>query len=74
MATIVFYKVNVPYSMDTVIEVYGGDGEGWSEWRIVDGQGKTVQDTGREGTGSFRGRQYGSPEIALRDALIAMSE
>lgn len=74
MSETTFYKIPAPYSMDGFIEVYGGDGEGWSEWRIIDGQGKTVQDTGRECTGSFRGRQYGSPEIALRDALIAASK
>lgn len=70
---IIFHKVDAPYSMDAVIEVYGGDGEGWSEWRIVDGAGETVQDTGTEGAGTFRGRQYGSPEIALRDALMVAS-
>jgi len=70
MGIITFYKIPAPYAMgETMIEVYGGENEGWSEWRINEG-GKVKQDTGTEGNGSLRGRQYGSPEIALRDALM----
>jgi hypothetical protein len=44
------------------------------EWRILDSDGgRIVQDTGTEGHGAFRGRQYGQPEIALRDALMVAS-
>jgi len=65
----VIYKIPVPYSMDAMIEVYGEPENAWYEWRVIEA-GKVGKDTGREGEGSFRGRQYGSAEIALRDALI----
>lgn len=66
---ITIYRIPVPYSMDgSVIQVYGCDGQGWYEWRVVSPDGKIQRDTGTEGL------QYGCPEIALRDALIAMSE
>lgn len=75
MSVITLYRIPAPYSAgDTMIEVYGGDGEGWCEWRILGVDGRIQQDTGTEGTGSIRGRQYGSAEIALRDALMAASD
>ncbi len=71
----IYYKIPVPYNMaGTVIEVYGSDGQGWYEWRVVTTDGKIQRDTGTEGHTAFEGIQYGCPEIALRDALIAMSE
>ena len=66
---ITIYSIPVPYSMDgSVIEVYGSNFQGWYEWRLVLSDGTIERDTGTEGI------QYGCPEIALRDALIAMSE
>lgn len=66
MTTTTLYKIPAPYSMgDTMIEVYGDGEMGWYEWRVIEG-GKVLRDTKDQG--------YGSPEIALRDALIAMSE
>jgi len=50
---------------DAMIEVYGDPENAWYEWRVIEG-GKVQRDTKDQG--------YGSPEIALRDALIAMSE
>lgn len=69
---VIFHQIDVPFSLSAVIEVYGGCGEGWSEWRIIN-DSKTVQDTGSEGSSSCPGRQYGSPQIALRDALMVAS-
>lgn len=69
-----FYSIPAPYAMgDTMIEVYGDGDMGWYEWRVLAG-GEVQQDTGTEGSTHIRGRQYGSAEIALRDALVAMSE
>ncbi len=66
MTTTTLYKIPVPYSMgDAMIEVYGEPENAWYEWRVIEG-GKVQRDTKDQG--------YGSPEIALRDALIAMSE
>lgn len=60
------YKIPAPYSMgDTFIEVWGDPENGWYEWRAVQG-GKILKESEEQG--------YGSAEIALRDALIAMSE
>lgn len=62
----ILYSIPAPYSMGgTMIEVYGAPENGWYEWRVIEG-GKVLRDTKDQG--------YGSPEIALRDALIAMSE
>lgn len=71
----IFYSIPAPYSMngDIMIEVYGDGDMGWYEWRVLAG-GKVQQDTGTEGSSHIHGRQYGSAEIALRDALVAMSE
>lgn len=71
--TTIIYNIPVPYSMgDRMIEVYGDPEMGWYEWRVQAGY-RTEQDTGSEGSGSFRGRMYGSAEIALRDALMVTS-
>ena len=53
--------------MHNVIEIYGDRGQAWYEYRVLDGTGTVIVDTGAEG--SF-GRQYGQPEVALRDALM----
>lgn len=58
------YTIPAPYS-NHVIEVYGDPENGWYEWRVPG----TDYDTGR---GSGRG--YGIPEIALRDALMVLSD
>ncbi|PLC52008.1 hypothetical protein CR155_20390 [Pollutimonas nitritireducens] len=71
--TTILYRIPAPYS-DQTIEVYGDPDNAWYEWRVLDASGKAVQDTGTEGSGSFRGRQYGSAEIALRDALMVSSD
>lgn len=63
--TTTIYKIPAPYSKDRMIEVYGDPDNGWYEWRVVTA-GRIERDTKEEG--------YGSPEIALRDALVAMSE
>jgi len=65
----VFYRVPSPNSMTAVIEVYGSHDQAWSEFRIIDNS-RVLIDTGDEGHHAFKGRQYGQPEIALRDALI----
>lgn len=66
MDTTTLYKIPAPYGMGKrMIEVYGEPDMGWYEWRIVT-DGKIELDTKDKG--------YGSPEIALRDALIATSE
>lgn len=62
----VLYSVAVPYSMDDrKIEVYGEADMGSYEWRIVL-DGRTLRDTKSAG--------YGSPEIALRDALVELTQ
>jgi len=61
----IVYSIPAPYSMrDTMIEVYGEPDMGRYEWRVVTG-GSVERDSKDQG--------YGSAEIALRDALIAMS-
>lgn len=60
------HSIPVPFSMgDAMIEVYGEPDMGAYEWRVV-ASGKVERDTKNQG--------YGNAEIALRDALIAMSE
>lgn len=66
------YSIPAPDSVAAVIEVYGEPHNAWYEWRIIDG-GRTVRDTGLEGSDAFQGRQYGQAEIALRDALMYAS-
>lgn len=62
----IIYTVAHPYRGSARIEVYGEADMGWYEWRIVE-NGAVSRDTGRDGAG--QGLGYGSPEIALRDAL-----
>lgn len=59
------YRIPAPYSMDGFIEVWGDTDMGWYEWRWCDGQ-RIVKESDAQ--------QYGSAEIALRDALIAASD
>ena len=47
-------------SPDPIIEVYGDGANGWYEWRLMK-RGQIEHDT--------RDMGYGSPEVALRDAL-----
>lgn len=62
----IIYSIPAPYSMGgTMIEVYGEPDMGWYEWRVV---GSDSVERGSKDKG------YGSAEIALRDALIAMSD
>ena len=63
----IIYNIPAPDSMHNVIEIYGDRGQAWYEYRVLDGTGTVIVDTGAEG--SF-GRQYGQPEVALRDALM----
>jgi len=65
MTTEVIYRIACPFRAAD-IEVYGDPAMGWYEYRIV-AKGTVERDTGRHGS---YGMQYGSPEIALRDALI----
>ncbi len=67
MSTEVIYRVDQPFS-EGVIEVYGEADMGWYEWRVIE-NGKTLHDTGRADGYGGMGMQYGSPGIALRDAL-----
>jgi hypothetical protein len=66
------YTIPSPDSLDAMIEVYGEPENAWYEWRIIDG-GRTVRDTGTEGSNFIQGRQYGQAAIALRDALMFAS-
>lgn len=59
-----FYNIQQPYSLGRVI-VYGDGENGWYEYVLVDSQG-LVEHRTNDG--------YGSPEIALRDALIKSSQ
>ena len=61
----VIHRIDRPYAAG-VVEVYGEPDMGWYEWRIVDAQGAVLEDSGR---GGQYGQQYGSPAIALRDAI-----
>lgn len=70
MKTII-YTVNHPFITEGRIEVYGEADMGWYEWRIID-KGAVSHDTAREGNG--QGLGYGSPEIALRDALVVATD
>lgn len=66
------YEIPAPNSLHATIQVYGEPEQAWYEWRITD-RGRVIQDTGEEGHSAFQGRQYGQPEIALRDALMVAS-
>ena len=55
-----FYEVKQPYG-EGLLVVFGEGDMGWYEWLAVDSAGKLLRRTDEN---------YGSPEIALRDALI----
>ncbi len=59
--TKVFYCVPSPSVVTANIEVYGLDGMGSFEWRVIN-RGETLFDT------KYRG--YGCAEIALREGLL----
>lgn len=71
MSISVIYSVPVPFSAALVIEVFGETDMASYEWRVIDTSlvpgsfGSVVRWDGPQG--------YGVPEIALRDALVAMS-
>lgn len=73
MIKAVYSGVPAPGISGAMIEVYGDPSGAWYEWRIVAADGRVVHDTVNDGHESFQGRQYFSPEIALRDALIHAS-
>lgn len=58
-----FYNIQQPYTEGRII-VYGERDMGWYDYVIVDSSGLTESRTDKG---------YGSPEIALRDALIEAS-
>lgn len=58
------YNIAHPYTNGRVI-VYGERDMGWYDFVLIDSSGCTE---------SRSNKQYGSPEIALRDALIKASE
>lgn len=61
----ILYKIPAPYTArNEMIEVYGEPDMGWYEWRVVEG-GAVLRDT--------KNKLYDCAEIALRDALNAMS-
>lgn len=59
MSAEVIHRIDRAYA-EGVIEVYGEPDMGWYEWRILE-RGAVIHDT--------RDAGYGSPAIALRDAL-----
>ena len=65
------YSVPAPYDAGHVIQVFGETDMGSYDWRVVNSllvpgaAGYVVRYVGLQG--------YGVPEIALRDALVAMS-
>lgn len=63
--TVVFYRVPCPYSPDQEVVVYGEPDMGAYEWRHEGPSGVILHDTKTAG--------YGSAEVALRDALIAVT-
>lgn len=76
--TKIIYRIPAPYSMTVIdsqiaIEVYGDPDMAWYEWRITM-PGQADIDTGKEQQHGTQGRQYGSPEIALRDALCVLTD
>lgn len=61
----ILYKIPAPYTArNEMIEVYGEPNMGWYEWRVVE-DGLVLRDT--------KNKLYDCAEIALRDALNAMS-
>lgn len=75
--TTTVYRIPSPYSMafgsQIFVEVYGDPENAWYEWRFRNGD-KVENDTGQEEHHGSMGRQYGSPEIALRDALCVITD
>ena len=65
MSETTIYRIPAPYGKDTFVEVWGDVEMGWYEWRCVDRE-RVLKESDAQ--------QYGNAEIALRDALIAMSE
>lgn len=43
------YKIPAPDSLGAQIEVYGEPENAWYEWRVIDGDGHILRDTGTEG-------------------------
>ncbi|MCE5388678.1 MAG: hypothetical protein K0041_08890 [Acidithiobacillus sp.] len=66
------YTIPAPDSRTRSIEVYGEPENACYEWRIIE-NGQIIRDTINDGNEVFSGRQYGQPEIALRDALMVES-
>ena len=64
MTTEVIHRIDRPFA-EGAIEVYGLRDMGAYEWRVVYA-GKVLHDTGKQGA---YGQQYGSPAVALRDAI-----
>ena len=58
-----FYDIAQPYSNGRIV-VYGDGDMGWYDYVMTDSSGCTE---------TRSSSQYGSPEIALRDALIEAS-
>lgn len=67
------YSVPSPGCDGGLVDVYGVPSQGWYEFRVIH-NGEVVSDTGLESSVAFQGRQYGSPESALRDALMVASD
>lgn len=71
MSISVIYSIPAPYGNHLRIEVFGERDMASYEWRVIDTSlvpgslGSVVRWDGPQG--------YGVPEIALRDALVAMS-
>lgn len=64
---VIHYRVPEPFG-DKIIEAYTDHNS--NEWRLVDGEGTTLYDTALAEGGAGMG--YGCPELALRQALIAV--
>jgi hypothetical protein len=60
MAIKTIYEIPAPYT-DNMITVYGEPDMGWYEWRVTKPNGHVIEDS--------HNHQYGSPGVALRDAL-----
>lgn len=69
----IMHIINYPHNPDKMIEVYGEPENACYEWRIIENDGVVLKDTIDDGTKYCPGRQYGSAEIALRDALMVAS-
>ena len=56
-----YYRIETGMQNDPTIEVYGDGENGWYEWRLTWPDNRVPVETDDAG--------YGSPEVALRDAL-----